>query len=231
MNNTIEKFQFQNRPVRIEMIDDEPWFVAKDICGALGLVNPSASYARLDEDEIDVITISDDAGRRQQMRVVNEAGMYNLIFSSVKPEAKEFKRWVTHDVLPAIRREGVYVVPPALSALQEPGNSLAIAKQLVNVATEHEGRIERLECQIEEGVIMKMPEEPANGILFPRQRPGYIRVGAYATQVGLELPREKAAAVGQRLSNYCRKIGIWFEAHAHGNRYPIPLLQEYFKDW
>lgn len=89
--------------------DGEPWFVAKDVCTALEVKNSRDAIARLDNDERGVVLI-DTPGGEQQMRAVNEAGLYVLVLSSRKPEARAFKRWVTHEVLPALRRDGGYMV-------------------------------------------------------------------------------------------------------------------------
>lgn len=91
----------------------EPWFVAVDVCKHLGLGNPRSSLALLDTDERSVHTV-DTPGGNQEMATVSEAGLYSLILRSRKPEAKEFKRWVTHEVLPAIRRHGGYLTPDNL---------------------------------------------------------------------------------------------------------------------
>lgn len=112
--NEIQTFtsdQFgQVRAIRGE--NDEPWFVAKDVCAALGLGNSRQALARLDDDEKGVIS-TDTPGGEQQMQAVNEAGLYVLVLSSRKPEARAFKRWVTHEVLPALRRDGGYMVARA----------------------------------------------------------------------------------------------------------------------
>ena len=96
--------------VRIVMVDGEPWFVGKDICDALGLTNSRMSINRLDNDEKGVSSI-DTLGGAQQIQVVNESGLYSLIGSSRKTEAREFKRWVNHEVLPSIRKTGTYGIP------------------------------------------------------------------------------------------------------------------------
>lgn len=94
--------------VRATEIGGEPWFVAKDVCEALGLGNMSQAVARLDDDEKGVIS-NDTPGGIQEFRAINEPGLYRLIMSSRKPEAKAFQRWVTHEVLPSIHRDGAYV--------------------------------------------------------------------------------------------------------------------------
>lgn len=91
----------------------EPWFVAKDVCNALGIGNVTMALGRLDEDEFSSTEVTDTTGRKQQSKIVTEAGLYSLIMASKKPEAKAFKRWVTHDVLPSIRKEGGYIAANA----------------------------------------------------------------------------------------------------------------------
>mgnify|MGYP001774192689 CR=1 FL=1 len=98
----------ENVSIRTTMIDGEPWFVAKDVCMLLDLSNPRDILAKvLDDDEKGVDTIY-TLGGRQQMSIINESGLYHLIFVSRKPEAKAIRRWVTGTVLPSIRRTGSY---------------------------------------------------------------------------------------------------------------------------
>lgn len=103
---TFENERFGN--VRVTMIDNEPWFVAADVCKALELGNPSMTVDRLDDDEKGISTI-DTLGGKQRMAIINEPGLYSLVITSRKPEAKVFKRWITHDVIPTIRKTGGYV--------------------------------------------------------------------------------------------------------------------------
>ena len=88
----------------------EPWFVAKDVCNALGLTNTTEALRGLDDDEVSNITNSEVAqnGGRSP-RIVSEPGFYKLVMRSRKPEAKAFQRWVTHEVLPSIRKRGGYM--------------------------------------------------------------------------------------------------------------------------
>lgn len=87
----------------------QPWFVAKDVCDILKLGNPRSSLALLDEDEKDVHSM-DTPGGKQEMTIISEPGLYSLILRSRKPEAKAFKRWVTHEVIPSIRKTGGYLI-------------------------------------------------------------------------------------------------------------------------
>ena len=103
----IFKQQETGAEIRTEMIDNEPWFVAKDICDSLGIGNSRKATSLLDEFEKRVSLIVTPGGE-QQMTIVNESGLYNLIFQSRKPEARKFRKWVTSEVLPEIRRSGSY---------------------------------------------------------------------------------------------------------------------------
>lgn len=106
-------FAYRGRQVRVVAdADGCPWFVAADVCTVLGLVNPRKALERLDSDERGVSSIHTPGGH-QSMTTVNESGLYSLILGSRKPEARAFKRWVTHEVLPSIRRTGSYSMPAA----------------------------------------------------------------------------------------------------------------------
>lgn len=114
MNNEIQKFDFKGSSLRT-LTDEagEPWFVAKDVCDILGMSNPSMAVTALDKDEVAQIDPKDYLGSEnrsnQAVNIVSEPGLYKLIMRSRKPEAKEFQRWVTHEVLPSIRRTGGYI--------------------------------------------------------------------------------------------------------------------------
>ena len=99
--------------VRMQMVDGEPWFIAKDLCEILGLENVSKALVPLDTDEKHGVTISNVVGKNQGVRAVNESGMYALIFQSRKPQARAFRKWVTGEVLPSLRKYGYYVAPGA----------------------------------------------------------------------------------------------------------------------
>ncbi|MCT7992505.1 BRO-N domain-containing protein [Laspinema olomoucense] len=103
-------FNFHNNQVRIVIIDGKPWFVAKDLCEVLEIKNSRDALTRLDDDEKDTVGITDAIGRKQDTAIVSESGMYALILSSRKPQAKPFRKWVTSEVLTAIRQEGFYSV-------------------------------------------------------------------------------------------------------------------------
>lgn len=126
--------------------DGEPMFVAKDVCAALGLGNSRQALARLDDDEKGVIS-TDTPGGEQQMQAVNEPGLYVLVLSSRKPEARAFKRWVTHEVLPALRRDGGYMVARDETPEQTMARAVLLAQQTID---RQKRRIAGLEAENEE---------------------------------------------------------------------------------
>lgn len=107
--------------IRTLTIDGEPWFVAADVCKALELGNPSMTVERLDADEKGISSI-DTLGGKQRMAIINEPGLYSVILCSRKPEAKAFKRWITHEVIPAIRKYGGYMTKSLLEQVLENPN-------------------------------------------------------------------------------------------------------------
>jgi prophage antirepressor-like protein len=104
--------------IRTAVIKGEPWFVAKDVCEVLDLNNSSQAISRLDDDEKGVIS-SDTPGGKQTLATVNESGLYSLIFQSRKPASRKFKRWVTSEVLPSLRKYGRYVMSGSVSETRE----------------------------------------------------------------------------------------------------------------
>lgn len=131
MNNmqVFENERFGN--VRVTTVDNEPWFVAADVCKALE-IEPTATR-RLDDDEKNTLRLTQGTSGNPNVTIVNESGLYSLVLGSRKPEAKAFKRWVTHDVIPAIRKHGVYMTPDALEkALLSPDYLLKVVTALKN---------------------------------------------------------------------------------------------------
>ena len=110
--NELQVFTYNGNEVRTVQKDGEPWWVLKDVCEVLGLKNPTMIADRLDEDE----RAKFDLGRQGETNIINESGLYNVILRSDKPEAKPFRKWVTSEVLPSIRKHGAYMTPETLEA-------------------------------------------------------------------------------------------------------------------
>ena len=134
MNTEIQTFNFGSASLRILTDENgDPWFVGKDVAAILGYTNPRKALIDHvdDEDKTDGVTIRDSIGREQNPTVINESGLYSLILGSKLPTAKRFKRWVTHEVLPSIRKHGAYMTQQTLDkALTSPDFLIQLATKL-----------------------------------------------------------------------------------------------------
>lgn len=131
--------------VRIVIVEDEPWFVASDICKALEIQNVTQAVQKLDDDERSMFNI----GRQGSANCVNEYGLYNLVLSSRKKEAREFKRWITHEVLPSIRKHGIYATDNVIDEiLNNPDFGIELLTKL------KEERKARVEAEKKNAILM-----------------------------------------------------------------------------
>lgn len=132
MNNEIQRFDFKGESLRaLTNKAGEPWFVLKDCMSILDLGNPTETVKMFDDDEFSTTEVIDSIGRRQQAYIISEPGLYRLVMRSRKPEAKEFQRWVTHEVLPSIRKHGAYMTQQTLDkALTSPDFLIQLATKL-----------------------------------------------------------------------------------------------------
>ena len=112
--NKLTIFNYEGNNVRTILREGSPWWVLKDVCAVLGISKYRDAAERLDADEREPVRV-DTPGGPQEMTCINESGLYNLILRSDKPGAKKFKRWVTHEVLPSIRRHGLYATDELLA--------------------------------------------------------------------------------------------------------------------
>lgn len=131
MTSTLTPFTYGDQPVRVVTIDGEPWFVLSDLCKVLDLEQVSRVKARLDDALTRINPIADAWGRTQNATIVSEAGMYEVVIRSDKPEAAAFRRWITSEVLPSIRKHGGYLTPEATeAALADPDFIIRLATDL-----------------------------------------------------------------------------------------------------
>ena len=140
--NEIVPFGYDDQLLRTVVIDGMPWFVAKDVCAALELTNPTEALKALDDDERGSLRISEGTslkGGNPNMNIINESGLYTLIMRSNKPEARLFRKWVTSEVLPSIRATGQYTMPQLVE-----NRLAAMEKMLVDNASRGEEIIKEL---------------------------------------------------------------------------------------
>lgn len=139
--------------VRTFNLNGEPWFGAADICRVLGIKNSRDAVSKLEDYEKDVV-IGDTVRGKQSVSVVNESGVYSLVIRSRKPEARAFKRWLTQEVLPSIRKHGAYMTPEKLSEVREnPAALTALANALAseqNARQLAEERADRIQAELDD---------------------------------------------------------------------------------
>ena len=130
--NEMKIFNFESQEVRMQVIDDEPWFVAKDVCEILDIKNVSDAVNKLNQGFKTTIALTDSGSNyKTNALAINEAGMYKLIFKSRKSEAERFSDWVAGDVLPSIRKHGGYLTPEKIEeALLNPDTLIQLATNL-----------------------------------------------------------------------------------------------------
>ena len=131
MENALQVFEYKGANVRTVERDGEVWFVAKDVCDVLGIANARDAVSELDDDEKNTVVITDGNRGNPNTNIISEPGLYALVLKSRKPEAKEFSRWVRHEVLPAIRKHGGYLTPATMEeALLNPDVIIRLAQEL-----------------------------------------------------------------------------------------------------
>ena len=123
----LQNFIFGSYKIRVVQVENGPWFVANDVCKVLEIKNTTQAIQRLEVDERSMFNI----GRQGEVNIVNEYGLYSLILASRKDEAKKFKRWITHEVIPSIRKQGAYLTPETIEqVLLNPDTIIKIAQKL-----------------------------------------------------------------------------------------------------
>ena len=129
ISNSLQLFADKGFRVRVVMRDGEPWFVAKDVCECLDLANSRDAVSRLDDDEKGVGK-ADTLGGSQDMVLISESGLYTLVMRSNKPDAKVFRKWVTSEVLPSIRKTGGYGIRTVDDMINDPDTAIRLLTQL-----------------------------------------------------------------------------------------------------
>jgi prophage antirepressor-like protein len=202
MDTAIQMFKFENKQeIRVvEGNDGEPWFVATDICGALGLSNAAEAISALEPDEKNTIRISDGINRPgNPNRIgVSESGMYALVFRSNKPEAKRFRKWVTSEVLPSIRKHGSYFVPGRQpSDIEMFEMSLNIMKQMRSDITD----LQQAEAARRKNEVRTL----AAGLSVDSSE--YYPITAYANIIGRRVSINKANWLGRKATKWSKDNG------------------------
>ena len=152
MNNEIRIFNNEQfGQIRTAGTADDPLFCLTDVCNAIGIINPRNVKNRLDEDDVHLVDTIDNLGRTQHVTFVNESGLYDVILRSDSKKAKTFRRWVTSEVLPTIRKHGMYATGKTIEGiLTNPENAIIILQAIQkerNERMEAQKQVEKLEAQ------------------------------------------------------------------------------------
>jgi prophage antirepressor-like protein len=225
MNNALCNLEFEGRGIRIRVDEaGNPWWVARDVCDCLGHSNPSMAMQRLDEDEKGLSNVYTPGGP-QEMATINEAGLYSLILTSRSPDAHRFKRWVTHEVLPSLRKHGSYHVPSTSNSL------VAQATMLLELARQQEAQAKEVAHTRH---LAESAERHAKAALdVQTSNFGHYSVLAWCRLHGLGLSRGEAMAHGRRLTILSHERGLSVgrvndTRFGVVNTYCEELLGEYF---
>ena len=197
MSKALQVFKYsETHEIRTTIIDGEVWFVAKDVCDILGLTNPTKALRSLDNDEKMTLTNSEghsgQRGGAQSYNVINEAGLYALVFRSNKAEAKAFSRWVRREVLPSIRKSGMYLTETAADAyVTNPELFAAMAKRCSAL----ERKVAAMERTLSARYSLSVLGETV-----------LAQTGAISFKDGASFLSQHGVPTGQnRLYEYCRK--------------------------
>ena len=149
--NKIQVWDYESSEVRTVQVNGEPWFVGKDVAAVLGYSNPRDAINKRVDDEDKGVAKCDTLGGVQDLTIINESGLYSLVLSSKLPNAKKFKRWVTNEVLPSIRKHGAYMTPETIKKVMlTPDFIISLAGELKNEQEKNKKLTLELESKDEE---------------------------------------------------------------------------------
>lgn len=212
--------------VRTVLLNNEPWFCIKDICDILGLTNPTVVTQRLDEDEVTKFNLGSKVGITN---FTNESGLYTLILRSDKPEAKPFRKWITSEVIPAIRKTGKYEEKPMTSA--------QYLLQQAQWMVEAENRMNNIENDVAQtNQSIGNMKKDITRIEHNERRTvtsNHLTVIAYANMKGIKPNTYNSSVMGRKATKVCRTRGLLTGTVVDSkygliNTYPLEVLDEIF---
>lgn len=220
--------------VRTLTVDGEPWFVARDVCRALGLEQVSRAMSRLDEDEGGVLKVThpQNPDKTIELNGVNESGLYHLVLCSNKPEAKAFKRWITHEVIPAIRKTGAYAVSgtPMMTAeqaavllesmhafVQNQSEFLACTSKVLDAMNAFTDVSQKLvQAVIDAKALPATGEKPAPKPEQAKDKPKAVPANQHVSDGAITL-EEAALRLGTTRKNVCNALRVARICYRQGN--------------
>ncbi|MBO1513700.1 phage antirepressor [Metabacillus bambusae] len=209
MNELQKVFNYAGKEVRTIIREGETWFVAKDVCEILEIANPTMALKRLDNDEVTKLNLG---GLYGETNLINEAGLYTLILGSRKQEAREFKRWVTHEVLPSIRKHGAYMTENTLEqAITNPDFMIGL---LTNLKEEQQKRI---------------AAEEKTSLLEPKARKYEEFLDAEGLTTVTIVGNYLGGISAQKLRKFLQEQGVLSRKKVNGTYMPKKGYEKYFR--
>jgi len=223
-------FDYEGNEVRTIIGEDgEPWWVAKDVCDILELGHITQALKGLEEEDLTVTKLQ-SGGQIREMKIINEPGLYTLILRSNKPEAKKFRKWITKEVLPSIRKTGSYSTKPLSMSeqiLMQAQMLVALEKEQIETRREQEKlKADQLKISHEVDAIKhKIKDDP-----------GYFAITGYANIYDVSIDAEMAKYLGKSASSLSRERGVHISRVKHGrwgyvNAYHELILKDVFDEF
>lgn len=213
-DNDLQIFNFENNDVRTVVVEGEPWFVLKDLCNILELGHVATVTRRLEDDVVSKHPIQDSLGRTQLSTFVSEDGLYDVILDSRKPEAKKFRKWITSEVIPSIRKHGGYLTPSKLEEV------LLDPDVIINLATSlKEERAKKQELMIKNQQQQQYIEENKDNTEFGKmisEVDDAVNIGTLAKMISRH-PDPKVDIGRNRLFSWLRSNGYLIKSGAERN--------------
>lgn len=212
-SNIVKLFDYNQSQLRTLVIDNEIWFIAQDVCGILEVKNNRDALSRLDDDEKmelgreSIVGLTDDPNT-VRLSAISESGLYSLVLSSRKPEAKPFKRWVTHDVIPAIRKHGKYEIE--VKPVDPLDLMIAQIEQLKQIKADQELIKQQMELEARRLDDIEYAQKHLDGELDRIFKPDgdYYTIRGYAKLKGFEINLADANRLGRLASRHSKEMGI-----------------------
>jgi len=227
--NPVSNFQFDDHPVRVVTRNGEPWFVAADVCAALTIGNPTDALKRLDSDEQALDSIEGLTRGNDNVNLVSESGMFSLTLGSRKPEARRFKKWVTSEVLPSIRKTGFY------GTLSNPIMNMIVQQAIQYDKLEQEQQRLASQLQMATKLISSTSEKVDRvAAIVDATDPQYYTIKAYANIVGTRVDDKVASRLGKLAVRLSTDAGVDVGKARDGvygliNRYHESILEQVFE--
>lgn len=226
MKTELQVFNYNSNEVRTIQKDGEPWFVLKDVCQVLGLSDTNKTAERLDHDELTRTKLV-SGGQEREMYIINESGLYNVILRSDKPEAKPFRKWVTSEVLPSIRKTGGYSIKPMTDYQQkmietrERNSRIQASRILTQLAKQYQG------TTYEQVLNAHATKELTGEYLLPI--PALEKKTYSAGEIGdiLGISANKVGMLANHNGLKTDEYGQWFKDKAKWSNKEVPTFRYY----